>query len=237
MKYLKLLYSSAIIVVQIFISEAMASEIIKPDYIDSPPYLKYSNYMMEGLIRWSVCGHTELTYGCFAGGRLGPFRRACSMMHTPSVVTGNIKQRYLYILDGGKESTDFLKLYIYSYYEKIKINDVIASFKLFKTIKLAVRGGADAECYMASNKTMIYIGSNKAFDAAIIRKNKNYQVFIELGSSPRSLVSYITADEEGRIAQGHQNGVFYEYNDDGALLGGGGGAEILLNTNNGTPLK
>lgn len=226
-------YSTDIRHRQTFVSDTHVSDgtPIK-NYVDSAPFVNYSKLRGDKYIRWIVCGHTQTTYGCYSGGKLGPFENACAMMHTPATTTGNIKTRDLYIVEADTDygTSKGLKLHIYNYLQKEGSSNVISTYKFFKTINLNIKSSPAFECLIASNSSLILVSTDKTLDLAVIRKKKDYKVFWGNGSSPESPIARVFGDEDGRIGYVLRNGTFYMYNDNGGEIISGGGGAILLDT-------
>jgi hypothetical protein len=187
-------------------------------------------------VGWLVCGSTQQTSGCYAGGSLGPFVGVGALMEGNPVVNGNSVTRAIYVVDSG--SANSVKLYVYKKTDTVTPQTDTVTVTLNKTADLSplLVGGAAVSCSMAANNGFLFIGTDQSPQAVEVNK-RTLSVAAVGGFSPPLNVTAITADKYGyvTVTQGNffngGNG-FYVFGPDGFAKEDGGGAEFMLNTVN-----
>src|SRR6185312_8289430 len=142
----------------------------------------------------TICGNVGDSGGCFGGGNLGPFERACGLLEGTPHTKGDVVTRALYVLDARRSSTASIVLYVYVRTDKIDPPFDDINFTLKKQISLGVTGGVKSHCSMAANDHFVYAGTDASSAVAI---NKINFTFAPASNGP---VSAITADSRGYIA-------------------------------------
>jgi hypothetical protein len=186
-------------------------------------------------VGWLVCGSTQQTSGCYAGGSLGPFVGVGALMEGNPVVNGNTVTRAIYVVDSGSAS---VKLYVYKKTDIVTPQTDTVTVTLNRTADLSplLVGGATVSCSMAANNGFLFIGTDQSPQAVEVNK-RTLSVAAVGGFSPPLNVTAITADKYGyvTVTQGNffsgGNG-FYVFGPDGFGREDGGGAEFMLNTVN-----
>jgi hypothetical protein len=185
-------------------------------------------------VGWLVCGSTQQTSGCYAGGSLGPFVGVGALMEGNPVVNGNTVTRAIYVVDSG--SANSVKLYVYKKTDTVTPQTDTVTVTLNRTADLSplLVGGSNVSCSMAANNGFLFIGTDQSPQAVEVNK-RTLSVAAVGGFSPPLNITAITADKYGyvTVTQGNffsgGNG-FYVFGPDGFAKEDGGGAEFMLNT-------
>jgi hypothetical protein len=203
----------------------------------APDSTLYTTYALSTgdtgtFVSWSVCGSTQQSEGCYAGGNLGPFVAVGAMLEGNPSVKANVVSRAIYVVDSGGSP---VKLYVYEKTDTVTSSDDTVSVTLTHTVDLSLTGGSTALCSMAANDTFLFIGTNEGDQALSIRKS-NLKV-TEVGVYALGVGS-ITADQYGYITVTEIGlGSFSVFSPNGESVEDGGGADFMLGTTQAVPVN
>ena len=224
-----------VVVVAALLSVGAASLHAAP--IDSTLFTNYIIYAgMQQAVQWSVCGHTQMTGGCYASGSLGTFGNVGSIIEgSPSYnLTKGTATRYIYVVDGAYGTGgNQVALRVYKKIDTITSSDDTVTVTLFKTVILsALVGGKTAVVSMAANPKFVFIGTNLGSQVQYVRKS-NLALY-ENGIGDGINITAITANRSGyvTVTSGNSQGIgdFLVFNPDGGTDEDGGGEEFFANT-------
>ena len=162
--------------------------------LDSGLFSMYQYADDQSSIAVTICGNVGDSGGCFGGGTLGPFERACALLEGTPHTKGDVVTRALYVLDARKSSTAPIVLYVYVRTDKIDPPFDDINFTLKKQLPLGITGGIKSRCSMAANEGFVYAGTDASSAVAI---NKIHFTIAPASNGP---VSAITADSRGYVA-------------------------------------
>jgi hypothetical protein len=180
-------------------------------------------------INWLVCGSTQQSSGCYASGSIGPFVGVGAMLEGNPLVSGDVVTRAIYVVDSGASA---VKLYVYKKTDTVSASFDTVTVTLSKTVTLPLTGSSTAECFMAANRSFLFIGTNQTAIGAEVQKS-NLAVSDIPGFSPPINVSSITSDQYGYVTVTFGNSSesgFSLYGPSGTLQEDGGGLDFTLVT-------
>lgn len=200
----------------------------------------YTTYSVDSKLQnanWIVCGATSQTSGCYASGTLGPFGHIGAMLEGRPSISGDTVTRQIYVLDVESGSaSDGVSLFVYTKKDVVSASDDTVTVTLSRTVSLPLVGGSGVHGSMASNKSYLYVGTDKSTQAASVRFG-TWTITPIGGFSPPIPVASISSDAYAYItvtfgAPGGSFSGFIVFGPTGAAEEDGGGAEFMLNTSN-----
>jgi hypothetical protein len=196
-----------------------------PAAVDATLFTTYTASSQN--VSWIVCGSTQQTEGCYASGGLGSFGRVGALMESGASTKVNVVTRAIYLVDvaSGTNGTG-VTLYIYKKTDTVTSSTDTVSVTLSKTITLPLTGGSTAQCFMAANGTILFIGTDQSAFAVEVQKFNFKVTQVGAFSTP---VSGITADNYGYVTVNQGNG-FAVFGPTGGIMEDGGGTQFMLNT-------
>lgn len=213
-------------------TSAAARAAVAPALPDAGLYTTYTLSADATSISASVCGSVGGTEGCYGGGTLSGFHRACAVIEGTPSYSGNTVTRMIYVLDGQVSDTATARLWVYRKTDSIAAGFDSVAFTLRKRVDTALPAGRKAACYLAANDTYVFAGTSAATAAARIGK-ADFQVSAIGGSSPPQSMTGISADERGWVSMNF-SGSFYLVGPNSGDVGSvGGGQAWLAGTRNG----
>jgi hypothetical protein len=195
---------------------------------DSTLYTTYALSSGDGtFVSWSVCGSTQQSEGCYAGGDLGPFVAVGAMLEGSNVVT-----RAIYVVDSGSSP---VQLYVYKKTDTVTSSYDTVSVTLAHTVDLSLTGGSTALCSMAANSTLLFIGTNQGGQVLSVQKS---DLTVTQVADFSSGVGSITTDQYGFITVTEADlGSFSVFNPNGEAVEGGGGGDFMIGTTQAVPVN
>lgn len=198
---------------------------------DSGLYTSYTLSSDATSISASVCGAVPGSSGCYGGGALTGFHRACAVIEGTPTYKGNTATRLVYVLDGQTLNSAVARLWVFRKIDAIAASFDTVTFTEIRRVDTGLPGGKRAACYLAANDTYLFAGTSAATSAARIGKT-DYQVTAVGGSIPPANMIGISADERGWVSMNF-NGSFYLVGPQSGEGGVGGGQAWIAGTSNG----
>jgi hypothetical protein len=200
----------------------------------------YTTFWVNGsgnAINWSTCGSTQYTEGCFGGGTMTGFARACAVLAGGEHTKGDAVTGEIYVLDSGGTSKADVKLDVFKEINEVTTTTVSTTILLNQSVPLPISGGAKARCSMAANTGFIFAGMSTSPNAVRIAKT-DLSVFSYGAFFPPIPVVEINADQQGYVAinyadpSGGTNTGFILIGPDGSTVEDGGGNGVIFDSRN-----
>jgi len=181
--------------------------------IDENVYTTYQISADHTSILWSTCGSTQDSEGCFGGGTISPFTKACALMESEPAYGSNLAARQLYVLDIGQTKGAKVTLWVYRKTDTVTSNYDTTVIELEQSIDLPLTAGKDVSCFMAANPAAIFAGTSVSTNAVEVwrsgtkfttnvAKNSKSAWAVDVIGAASSVphVSSITANNRGYVS-------------------------------------
>lgn len=198
---------------------------------DAGLYTTYALSSDATSVSASVCGAVGGTSGCYGGGTLVGFRRACAVIEGAPAYKGATVTRMVYVLDGQVSDTATAHVWIYRKTDAIATGFDTVTFKLHKKLDTMLPAGKKAGCYLAADDGYVFAGTSAATSAIRLSKATD-EITIVGGFSPPSNLVGITADDRGWISVDFA-AAFLLFDPSGNTAATGGGAAWVASARNG----